>query len=89
MPRINTKNRNPLQQKTSQGYYVKRKRICAFCRHNIIDIDHKDVDMLSRFINPFGRINPARRNHACAKHQRKLTIAIKRARILALVPFVN
>ncbi len=66
-----------------------RKRVCRFCRDKIKDIDYKDLDTLQRFITEKGRILTSRISGNCAKHQRKLAQSIKRARIIALLPFVK
>jgi len=64
-----------------------RRRICAFCVDKIDNIDYKDVDMLRRFVSEQGQIQSRRRTGTCARHQRRLTLAIKRARHLALLPY--
>ena len=64
------------------------KKSCYFCQNKIKEIDYKNPELLSRFLSPFGSILPARKTGVCAKHQRKLAQAIKRARHLALLPFV-
>ncbi len=64
------------------------KRTCYFCQRNIKEIDYKDVETLKKFIMPSGKIIAAQRKGTCAKHQRQLARAIKRARIMALLPFV-
>ena len=61
---------------------------CHFCNNNVKQIDYKDVDALKRFMNPYARMLSTRKTNVCALHQRKLAMAIKRARFLALVPFV-
>lgn len=61
---------------------------CYFCTNNVGDIDYKDVDSLKSFTDPHGRIIKHRRTSVCAKHQRKLATAIKRARLMALMPFI-
>ncbi len=61
---------------------------CYFCANNINQIDYKDVILLRKFINTVGKIIPTRRTGTCAKHQRALSTSIKRARIIALLPFV-
>ena len=63
------------------------RKVCAFCAEQIDKIDYKDVSKLSRNVNERGRILPRRRTGSCAKHQRRLSQAIKRARHLALMPF--
>ncbi|MFO7810935.1 MAG: 30S ribosomal protein S18 [Candidatus Delongbacteria bacterium] len=67
----------------------KRKRICRFCEENVVYIDYKDDKKLSKFTTEQGKIIPRRTSGVCAKHQRMLTNAIKRARIVALMPFVD
>lgn len=64
-----------------------RRRFCGFCVDKTT-IDYKDHEVLRRYINEYGRIKPRRQTGTCAKHQRKLSVAIKRARHLALLPFV-
>ena len=61
---------------------------CYFCSQNIKEIDYKDVDNLKRFISGQMKIYPRRKTGLCAKHQRQLKRAIKRARIAGLLPFV-
>jgi small subunit ribosomal protein S18 len=59
-----------------------------FSSNNIKHIDYKDVDILKRFLNPNGKIMPKRRSGVSAKNQRKLALAVKRARFMGLLPFV-
>ncbi|AIY06967.1 MULTISPECIES: 30S ribosomal protein S18 [Terrabacteria group] len=66
----------------------KRKKVCYFTSNNITHIDYKDTDLLKKFISERGKILPRRVTGTSAKWQRKLTIAIKRSRIMALLPFV-
>jgi small subunit ribosomal protein S18 len=66
-----------------------RKRICRFCADKIRTIDYKDLKILESFIKERGRIVSSRSSGNCAKHQRQLTRAIKRARFIALVPYVR
>ena len=68
----------------------RRKKVCAFCsdkEHNFID--YKDVAKLKRYMSERGKILPRRITGNCAKHQRALTVAIKRARHIALMPYVQ
>ncbi|GAV23156.1 30S ribosomal protein S18 [Carboxydothermus pertinax] len=65
----------------------RKKRVCAFCMDKITDIDYKDVNRLKKYITERGKILPRRISGNCARHQRRLTTAIKRARIMALLPF--
>jgi len=64
-----------------------RKRVCAFCVERIA-LDYKQHDILSRYVNEYGRIRPRRQTGACARHQRALAREVKRARHIALLPFV-
>lgn len=64
-----------------------RKRVCSFCVDKIAQVDYKDVGRLRRYITERGKILPRRISGNCARHQRQLTVAIKRARIMALLPF--
>ncbi len=67
----------------------RRRRVCKFCVEKIDTISYKDVRMLSAFIPERGKIQPRRLSGTCATHQRKLQLAIKRARQLALIPYVT
>ena len=64
-----------------------RKKTCAFCQEKVVAIDYKDVNRLKKYITESGKILPRRMSGTCAKHQRELSVAIKRARIAALLPF--
>jgi small subunit ribosomal protein S18 len=75
--------------KRRRGRFTPRRRICAFCVDHIDHIDYKNQDNLKRYVNEFGRIRPRRQTGTCAKHQRILAQAIKRARHIALLPFVS
>ena len=66
-----------------------RKKVCAFCVDKIHDIDYKDVPRLRRYISERAKIVPRRVTGTCARHQRQLTTAIKRARHLAFLPYVS
>jgi small subunit ribosomal protein S18 len=67
---------------------MKKKRICRFCEDNVNYIDFKDEKKLMRFTTEQGKIIPRRTSGTCAKHQRQLVQAIKRARHLALIPYI-
>ena len=69
--------------------YVARRKVCSFCTGLIATINYKDPAKLTRFISDRAKIEPRRRTGTCAKHQRALAVAIKRARHLALLPFVS
>ena len=66
----------------------KRKKVCAFCVDKVTGIDYKDTAKLKRFTSERGKILPRRTTGTCAAHQRQLTVAIKRARQIALLPYV-
>jgi small subunit ribosomal protein S18 len=72
-----------------QDQQLKKRRTCRFCDSKEIYIDYKDEKKLSRFISEQGKIIPKRITGTCAKHQRQLVQAIKRARHLALIPYVS
>ena len=66
---------------------LSRKKVCAFCQNKIEEIDYKDVNTLKKYITEGGKILPRRMTGVCAKHQRVLAKAIKRARLVDLLPF--
>ena len=68
---------------------IQKKKYCHFCVNNIDLIDYKDTGLLRRFISSYAKIVSRKRSGVCAKHQRCLSQAIKRARIMALLPFVQ
>jgi small subunit ribosomal protein S18 len=68
--------------------YVPKRKVCAFCSDKIKDIDYKDPVKLRQYVSDRGKIDPRRKTGTCAKHQRALAVAIKRARHLALLPYV-
>ncbi|MBE6455066.1 MAG: 30S ribosomal protein S18 [Alphaproteobacteria bacterium] len=68
--------------------FYRHKKSCQFCSSEVTEIDYKDVKLLSHFITERGKMVPSRVSATCAKHQRSLSKAIKRARFLALLPFV-
>lgn len=70
----------------SKPNILDKKRYCYFCVNQIDEIDYKDTAILRRFISSYAKIVPPRRSGVCAKHQRKLQQAIKRARVMALLP---
>jgi small subunit ribosomal protein S18 len=61
---------------------------CYFCKRNIDEINFRDTENLQRYISKSGKIKPKKKTGACSKHQREISTAIKRARIMALLPFV-
>ena len=71
------------------GGFFRRRKVCKFCADKIDDINYKDVKLLSSFVPERGKVLPRRISGTCAKHQRALQTAIKRARTLALIPYVT
>ena len=66
-----------------------RRKVCAFCVDKVETVDYKDVAKLRRYLSERGKIVPRRVTGTCARHQRQLTVAIKRARHVALLPYVS
>ncbi|MCI5552004.1 MAG: 30S ribosomal protein S18 [Christensenellales bacterium] len=64
-----------------------RRKVCQFCVDKVEHIDYKEIARLRRYINERGKILPRRMSGTCAKHQRQLSVAIKRARAIALLPY--
>ncbi len=67
----------------------KRRKVCAFCAEKVVEIDYKDVPRLRKSLSERSKILPRRVTGTCAKHQRQLTEAIKRARQIALIPYTS
>ena len=78
-----------MSEKTERPLRAKRakKKVCVFCVDKVENIDYKDTAKLRRYITERGKIVPRRISGNCAKHQRQLTIAVKRARQIALLPY--
>ena len=72
----------------SRRRYPQRRKVCHCCTEKITRIDYKSVEILRRYVSDRGKIRPRRQTGVCAKHQRRLSVAIKRARHMALLPFV-
>ncbi len=77
------------KEKGQRRGFFRRRRVCRFCTEKIDYINYKDVKMLAPFVPERGKIQPRRISGVCATHQRKLQTAIKRARQLALIPYVT
>jgi small subunit ribosomal protein S18 len=71
------------------GRFSGRRKVCQFCTDNIDHVDYKDIARLRRHVGERGKIEPRRKLGTCARHQRSVTVAIKRARYIALLPFTN
>ncbi len=77
----------PSAPKRGKRNFVRKKKVCRFCVDKIDLIDYKKAEILSPFIQDRGRVLPRRMTGTCARHQRWLTVAIKRAQNIALLPF--
>ena len=66
-----------------------RKKVCQLCSDKNFELDYKNADQLRKFINEKGKILPRRATGACAKHQREITLAVKRARHIAILPYAE
>jgi small subunit ribosomal protein S18 len=64
------------------------KKVCRFCAEKIDEVDYKDVKLLQRYLNSYGKIETRKRTGTCLRHQRRVAVALKRSRHLALLPFV-
>jgi len=76
-------------ERTERRSRKPRKKVCAFCMDKIENIDYKDVPRLRRFLSDRAKIIPRRVTGTCARHQRQLTVAVKRARHVAFLPYVG
>ena len=80
---------NMESEQTGERRYYARPKFCQFCADKHLAIDYKQADNLRRFITEEGKIRPRRQTGTCARHQRTLAGAIKRARYIALLPYTN
>lgn len=83
-------NREPREQRERVPFRNKRrKKVCAFCADKVDYIDYKDTNRIRKNLSERAKILPRRVTGTCARHQRQLTIAVKRARHLALIPYIT
>lgn len=84
-------NQTPFNNDAQGGgkRFYSHPRVCQFCTDKSVLIDYKQGEMLRRFVSEDGKIRPRRQTGTCARHQRELAVAIKRARHLALLPFTS
>jgi small subunit ribosomal protein S18 len=87
MPKSKAKPRS--EKKKGQLLKPLRRRYCHFCKEKIEEVDYKDFAALRRFISDKGKIKPRRTSGSCRRHQRQVALAIKRAREMALLPYVT
>jgi small subunit ribosomal protein S18 len=85
MPKSNAK---PRPARKGRPVDPARRRYCSFCKEKVDEVDYKDVTALRRFVSERGKIKAPRISGACRRHQRQVAIAIKRARQMALLPYV-
>jgi len=85
---VNEGRTNAPPRRPGRGKYAPKRKVCAFCVDNVNMIDYKDPAKLRRYISDRGKIEPRRKTGTCARHQRALALSIKKARHLALLPFV-
>ncbi|MDR2710695.1 MAG: 30S ribosomal protein S18 [Burkholderiales bacterium] len=90
MPRMMGKGKDANKQRRDRGNALfKRKKFCRFTAEGVKQIDYKDVDVLKEFLQENGKIMPARITGTKARYQRQLSVAIKRAQFLALLPYTD
>ena len=68
---------------------IRTRRVCPFCAENARELDYKQIDVLRRYVSERGQIRSRRKTSLCAKHQRRLAEAVKRARFMALLPYTG
>ena len=80
-------NRNNNDEDFNPKFRKVRKKVCALCANKDLVLDYKNADQMKKFVNEKGKILPRRATGACAKHQRDITLAVKRARHIAVLPY--
>ena len=85
----NRRNRNNGDEDYNPKFRKARKKVCALCANKDLVLDYKNAEQLKKFVNEKGKILPRRATGACAKHQRDITIAVKRARQIAILPYTQ
>lgn len=80
-------DRGPGKGRGGNRFGARRAKVCNFCVDKVKTVPYKDVDLLRRYLTDRGKIRPRRQTGTCAKHQRSLALAVKRARHIALLPF--
>ena len=87
MPSQQRFRRTESRERKPRSRFFRRRKVCSFCVDKVDRIDYKDPSLLRRYISDRSKIDPRRRTGTCAKHQRVLTTALKRARRIALLPY--
>lgn len=85
--KANQRSGTKAARETGGKRYTPHRKVCGFCADRITYIDYKDIGRLRRYISDRGKIEPRRKMGTCSRHQRRLAIALKRARFLALLPY--
>ena len=82
--------RKPRREKEEKGWQKKqKKKVCIFCKDQMAFVDYKDVGLLKKFVSERGKIRSRRTTGACRRHQSQVAVAVKRAREIALLPYVS
>jgi len=90
MPRDDRPERSERSERGGyRKFFAPKRKFCRFCQRDIRGIDYKAAEILKKYIPDRGKITPRRITGTCAFHQRKLALAIKRARLMALIPYVE
>lgn len=84
----NNRNKN-YDEDFNPRFKKQRKKVCPLCSDKNFVLDYKNIDIMKKFVNDKGKILPRRTTGACAKHQRDITTAIKRARAIAILPYTQ
>lgn len=87
--RRNNRNNRNNDEDYNPKFRKQRKKVCPLCANKDLVLDFKNADQLKKFINDKGKILPRRATGACAKHQRDITLAVKRARHIAVLPYTQ
>ena len=87
--RQNRRNNANKDEDYNPKFRKMRKKVCPLCANKDLVLDYKNADQLRKFINDKGKILPRRATGACAKHQREITTAVKRARHIAIIPYTQ
>ena len=87
--RQNRRNNGNKDEDYNPKFRKMRKKVCPLCANKELVLDYKNAEQLKKFINDKGKILPRRATGACAKHQRDITLAVKRARHIALLPYAQ
>jgi small subunit ribosomal protein S18 len=78
-----------MERSSYKKFFPPKKKFCRFCQRNIKFIDYKNVDIQKKYVPDRGKISPRRVTGTCAFHQRKLAMAVKRARLMGMLPYVE